>query len=383
MINNLDINDFLTNYWQKKPLLIRSAFPQYQSPISAEELAGLACEEFIESRIITEHSSEPKWLLEKGPFEESRFTNLPETHWTVLIQGINKIFPEFDDLLHQFNFIPSWRVDDLMASYAAPGGSVGPHLDQYDVFLLQASGKRKWMISESPVAEDNFIENIPLKIINDFKSESEWILEAGDMLYLPANVAHYGIGMDDCMTFSIGFRAPSHADLITSFVDDHITELSENMRYRDPDISINDKPGEISPAAINRVQEILLSQFKDKAKVENWFGRFITDYLNDNEQLDENSISTNEFLNEFKQTGYLRRSARTRANYLVNQDGQIELFINGSQVSHFRVIDEMVKLFCNQHILEYINIEPLIKAPGTLEFLCELYNSGYVEFSNE
>lgn len=383
MINNLDINDFLTNYWQKKPLLIRSAFPQYKPPISAEELAGLACEEFIESRIISEQDTEPKWLLEKGPFEESRFSNLPETHWTVLIQGLNKIFPKFDDLLHQFNFIPSWRVDDLMASYAAPEGSVGPHLDQYDVFLLQASGKRKWMISEQPVTKDNFIENIPLKIIKEFKAESEWILKAGDMLYLPANVAHYGIGMDDCMTFSIGFRAPSYADLITSFIDDHITELTENMRYRDPDLSVNDKPGEISPAAINKVQEILLSQFKDKSRVENWFGRFITDYLNDNEHADEQLLKSDEFLSEFQRSGYLRRPASTRANYLVNQEGLIELFINGNQVRHSQEANELVKLFCNKHILEYTTVKPLLEAHGNLEFLCELYNSGYVEFANE
>ena len=112
MINNLDITDFLKNYWQKKPLLIRAAFPNYQSPISPDELAGLACEDFIESRIIQENGAGIKWSLENGPFDESRFSTLPETHWTLLIQGLNKVFPEFDDLLHQFNFIPSWRVDD-------------------------------------------------------------------------------------------------------------------------------------------------------------------------------------------------------------------------------------------------------------------------------
>jgi 50S ribosomal protein L16 3-hydroxylase len=237
LINNLDIDDFLKNYWQKKPFLIRAAFPDYQPPISAEELAGLACEDFVESRIILENFANKKWHLENGPFAESRFPELPESHWTLLIQGLNKIFPELDDLLHQFNFIPSWRVDDLMASYAAPQGSVGPHVDQYDVFLLQASGRRKWMISEESVKENNFETDIPLKIIKNFKAESEWILEAGDMLYLPANVAHYGIAMEDCMTFSIGFRAPSHAELLSAYVDDHITELNENLRYQDPDLS--------------------------------------------------------------------------------------------------------------------------------------------------
>ena len=236
MIQNLDIKDFLQNFWQKKPLLIRSAFPNYKSPISAEELAGLACEEFIESRIIIEKNESPKWELENGPFTESKFTTLPKTHWTLLIQGLNKVFPEFDDLLHEFNFIPSWRVDDLMASHAAPEGSVGPHIDQYDVFLLQAKGRRKWMISQEHINDDNFESDIPLKIIKDFNVESEWILEAGDMLYLPANVAHYGIGMDDCMTFSIGFRAPSHSELLSAYVDERITDLKDNLRYRDSEL---------------------------------------------------------------------------------------------------------------------------------------------------
>jgi 50S ribosomal protein L16 3-hydroxylase len=155
------------------------------------------------------------------------------------------------------------------------------------------------------------------------------------------------------------------------------------MRYRDPELSVNEQPGEISAAAISKVQDILLSQFKDKSKVENWFGRFITDYLNENDHADESSLTRDEFLSEFQRLGYLRRPAGTRANYLVNQDGLIELFINGNRVKHSQDIDELVKLFCNQHIIEYKNVKPLLRAHGSLEFLCELYNSGYVEFSNE
>lgn len=384
MIHNININDFLKNYWQKKPLLIRAAFPNYQSPISAEELAGLACEDFVESRIILETLSKEKWQLENGPFPESRFSSLPDSHWTILIQGLNKLFPEFDDLLHQFNFIPSWRVDDVMASYAAPGGSVGPHIDQYDVFLLQASGRRRWMISEEPVNEDNFETNIPLKIIKDFKAESEWILEAGDMLYLPANVAHYGIGMEDCMTFSIGFRAPSHAELISSYIDDHITDLNDNLRYQDPDLSIDDNAGEISSDAINKVQELLLAQFSDKSKVEDWFGRFITEFLNDDkDDLEDNTLSTIEFLTLYKNTGILRRPANIRANYINNQSGKLALYVNGSQISIEPNIEEIVKLFCNQHLYDYSHLKAYLTDEKTVEFLCMLYNKRYLDFSNE
>ncbi len=384
MINNLDINDFLKNIWQKKPLLIPAAFPDYQTPVSAEELAGLACENFIESRIILENATTKKWQLENGPFPESRFTDLPESHWTLLIQGLNKIFPELDDLLHQFNFIPSWRVDDLMASYAAPGGSVGPHIDQYDVFLLQASGRRKWMISEELVDEDNFITDSPLKIIKHFTAESEWILEAGDMLYLPANVAHYGIAMEDCMTFSIGFRAPSHTELLSAYLDDHITDLNDSLRYQDPDLSAKQHNGEITSAAINKIQEILLSQVSDKSKIEDWFGRFITEYLNDDENLIENNIlGTEEFITTFKNKKLLRRPATVRANYLINQDGDLALYINGTKQNIKPKTDFIVKLFCNQHLNNYNHLESHLSEKNTVEFLCKLYNNGYLEFTDE
>lgn len=386
MINNLDITDFLKNYWQKKPLLIRAAFPNYQTPISPDELAGLACEDFVESRIITENDSHDltaKWNLENGPFDESRFSTLPETHWTLLIQGLNKISPEFDDLLHQFNFIPSWRVDDLMASYAAPDGSVGPHTDNYDVFLLQASGRRKWMISEQSVTADNLEKKLPVKIINNFEPESEWILEAGDMLYLPENVAHYGIGLEDCMTFSIGFRSPSHADLLTGYVDDHIAELTDNLRFNDPELEPDLNPGEISSEAIDKVQEILLSQFKDKSKVADWFGRFITDYLNDFENEIEDSLSTNEFIETFKTAGVLRRVAAVRANYQLSSDSNLSLYINGMKYNTIPDTEEIAILFCNQHLITYPNIKPILDDKNSLEFLCQLYNNGYLEFPDE
>lgn len=385
MINNININDFLNNYWQKKPLLIRSAFPDYQSPITAEELAGLACEDFVESRIILENfsqnnDSKEKWILENGPFPDSRFSSLPDSHWTLLIQGLNKIFPEFDDLLHKFDFIPSWRVDDLMASYASPEGSVGPHIDQYDVFLLQARGQRKWMISEEPVTEDNYVENIPLKIIKDFKAQSEWILEAGDMLYLPPNVAHYGIGMNDCMTFSIGFRAPSHSELISAFIDEHIGDLNDNLRYKDSDLLNMTGCGEISSDAIKDIQEILLSQFTDISKIEDWFGRFISEYLNEDESLIENDFTTEEFLTTFKESGILRRPATVRANYLMNQAGVLMLYVNGVKQDTQENTAKVVKLFCNQHILHYTAIKTDLTENNSIEFLCNLVNKGYLEF---
>ena len=383
MINNLDIKDFLENYWQKKPLLIRDAFPGYNSPITAEELAGFSCEEFVESRIISEHKTGQKWKVENGPFTEAKFQHLPDSHWTLLIQGLNKILPEFEDLLRQFNFIPSWRVDDVMASYATPDGSVGPHIDQYDVFLLQASGRRKWLINDDAVHAENFESDLPLKIIKDFQAKSEWILEAGDMLYLPPNVSHYGIGMEDCMTFSIGFRAPSDAELLSAFVDEHLASLRDDLRYSDPPLSGNNNVGEISATAINKVHDLLLSHFTDKSKIEDWFGRFITDYLNDDEVLTQSKLNSEQFIKKFRKKNTLRRSATVRANYLVNHQSELVLYINGINYPFKTAISAIVMLFCNQHIFNYQNLESELENENVTVFLTELYNLGYLEFSDE
>lgn len=384
MIQNLNIKDFLNVYWQKKPLLIRNAFPDYQSPVSAEELAGLACEDFIESRIISEHITSPKWRLENGPFKESKFSELPQSHWTLLIQGLNKILPEFDDLLHEFNFIPSWRVDDVMASFAVVEGSVGPHIDQYDVFLLQAYGHRKWMISEQEIRAENLEPGLPLKIINNFKTESEWILGPGDMLYLPPNVAHYGVALDDCMTFSIGFRAPSHAELISSYVDEYLPMLKDELRYQDADLEYNENCGEISSDAINKVYAIFQSHFNDKARIKDWFGCFITDYLNNDEDLQDNDLTAEEFLSELKNTE-IRRPATVRANYMVDPSGMLTLYINGETRSVNSETCAVARLYCNHHHLTYEDLKPYITNQKSVKFLTELYNMGYLEFmdSNE
>ena len=165
LLGGLNPARFLADHWQKKPLLVKNALPGFTSPISPDELAGLACEEEVESRIVLECDGPQPWALESGPFDEDRFAHLPETHWTLLVKEGNRYLPELVTLLEQFNFIPNWRIDDIMVSYAPAHGSVGPHIDQYDVFLIQGLGQRRWQISTDPVADDNVIPGIDLRIM--------------------------------------------------------------------------------------------------------------------------------------------------------------------------------------------------------------------------
>ncbi len=274
LLNNLTPDEFLSEYWQKKPLLIRQAIPDFNGLLSPEELAGLACEEGVESRIIQQQ--EAHWHVENGPFSEDDFTTMPEQDWTLLVQSVNHHLPEAAALLSQFNFIPHARLDDLMISYAPTGGSVGAHVDSYDVFLLQGSGTRRWKISRQ--SDTSFIEGEPIKVLAHFEAEEEWLLEPGDMLYLPPSIAHHGISeTQDCMTYSIGFRAPKTQEITSAFLD-YLQDASYgDGMYTDTDLTATEHPAEINDAMVDKVSEMLTGITWDKQRVSDFLGRYLTE----------------------------------------------------------------------------------------------------------
>jgi len=276
-LGNFPIDKFLSEYWQKKPLLIRDALPDVIPPVSAEILAGLACEEEVESRIIIQHQHDNQWDLMHGPFNEDTFTKLPESHWTLLVQAVDHWMPEAANFLQQFNFIPRWRIDDLMMSYASDGGGVGPHFDNYDVFLVQTHGKRKWEIGNFCNDDAELIDNLPVSVLRDFNAQESWVLEQGDLLYVPPGFAHNGVAQGDhCITCSVGFRAPSHSDILREYTDYVSEHLSEALRYKDPDLATQDNVGEITSETINELKAILRNYTEDHILISDWFGRYIT-----------------------------------------------------------------------------------------------------------
>jgi 50S ribosomal protein L16 3-hydroxylase len=273
---------FLRDYWQKRPLLIRGAFAGFRNPVAPDDLAGLACEELALSRIAIHEPKRDRWTVRTGPFAEADFSTLPKTHWTLLVQDVDKWDTDVAALLDRFSFLPSWRIDDVMVSYAEDGGSVGAHVDQYDVFLLQGLGRRQWQISTDPRPPKAFRADAELKLLREFNATHEWMLEPGDMLYLPPGVPHHGVALGACMTYSIGMRAPSQADLLGDFVDHLIEGLPEEARYTDADLAPARGDGEIDDAAIARAVQAMpwlrLDGPAATASLRAWFGRFITRY---------------------------------------------------------------------------------------------------------
>lgn len=253
-LGGLTTKRFLSEYWQKQPLLVRGALPCYDSPVSPEELAGLACESEVESRVVVFDGS--TWQLEQGPFKPRSFPKRGSKDWTLLVQDLDEHVPAVAELWSHVGFLPRFRVDDVMASFATPGGSVGPHYDEYDVFLLQVQGTRRWQISahfdRSALRTDS-----SLKILAEFQPEQEWLLEPGDLLYLPPHVAHYGVAQTPCMTFSLGCRAPSDSDLVAQMAGMLLSELDEGRRYTDKDLLPSEHSGRISPRAAERVMGLL------------------------------------------------------------------------------------------------------------------------------
>ncbi len=272
---------FLRDYWQKRPLLIRGAFADVACPITPEDLAGLACEEGALSRLVLHDRRKDHYALETGPFPEARFASLSERDWTLLVQDVDKWDADVAALKQHYGFLPRWRIDDIMISYAVPGGSVGPHVDQYDVFLMQGLGERRWQIDVDPAAPKTFREGAQLRLLQQFTPSHDWVLGPGDVLYLPPGVPHHGVAETPCLTLSLGMRAPSVNELVTDLADELGSQLSEELRYVDPDLAPAADVAEIDAAALARVRGALapLLAMDDEA-LGRWFGRFITAYRN-------------------------------------------------------------------------------------------------------
>jgi 50S ribosomal protein L16 3-hydroxylase len=273
LLGGLSPRAFLRKYWQKKPLLIRGAFPGFTGLLSPEDLKELACRDDAQARLINQKRD--RWQVRHGPFMPRSFLRLPPGRWTLLVQDVNHFLPSARELLLKFNFIPHARLDDLMVSYAAAGGGVGPHFDSYDVFLLQGMGRRRWQISAQQ--DRTLIADAPLKILQDFRPEQEWLLEPGDMLYLPPGYAHNGIAEEHCMTYSIGFRAPSYQELTVQFLV-HLQDHSDiKGMYGDPDLAMQRHPGRIHSAMLRQTGAVLNKIKWRDSDIECFLGAYLTE----------------------------------------------------------------------------------------------------------
>ncbi|MCM2360148.1 MULTISPECIES: cupin domain-containing protein [unclassified Pseudomonas] len=380
LLGGITAREFLRDYWQKKPLLIRQAIPDFESPIDADELAGLALEEEVESRLVIEHGERP-WELRRGPFAEDAFASLPEREWTLLVQAVDQFVPEVAELLEQFRFLPSWRIDDVMISFAAPGGSVGPHFDNYDVFLLQAQGKRNWKIGQMCSSESPLLQHADLRILAEFEETAEWVLEPGDMLYLPPRLAHFGIAEDDCMTYSVGFRAPSAAEVLTHFTDFLAQYLTDEERYTDADAQPVSDPHQIQSDALDRLKSLLAEHMSDERMLLTWFGQFMTEPRYP-ELVAGEELGEDDFISTLQDGAILVRNPSARLAWS-EVDDDVLLFASGQSRYLPGKLRELLKLVCSADALHSENLGEWLADEDGRDLLCELVKQGSLGFADE
>ncbi|MDI9818388.1 MULTISPECIES: JmjC domain-containing protein [unclassified Legionella] len=374
----IDFKKFLTMYWQKKPLVIRQALPLFTNPLTPDELAGLAMEEEIESRIVLETPKKPPyWHLKRGPFLEKDFKRLPTSHWTLLVQGVDRFVPEVAEMMDYFNFIPQWRMDDIMISYAVNEGSVGPHYDNYDVFLYQAMGQRKWLLTTQSCHTQNYMSDVELRIMKEFRVEEEYILEEGDMLYLPPHVGHYGISKSNaCMTYSFGYRSYHSEELWQSFADYLAEQKQAAILYKDPDWSLTSGSSELPREAWINAKKSMEQLLTNEKELKSWFGCFVTRLDQQAEELlpepfsEENTLDI--FIREFKNNSGFSRNVVCRFAYETD-DSAITLFINGYKWPTENVSPELIKLVADKRSLSIEELHPFLESEEDRLFLLELW----------
>ena len=351
--------EFLADYWQKKPLLIKQALPGFISPISPEELAGLSLEEEFESRLITGSIQTQQWSLSSGPFSNSTFETLTEKDWTLLVQGVDRYIDEIYDLVKQFDFIPRWRFDDVMISYAATGGSVGPHFDYYDVFLLQGSGNRRWELSTQFCNLDNYLKGVPLRIMDKFTPEQSFEVEPGDILYIPPKVAHHGVSTsDDCTTLSFGYRSYNTQEMFAK-----TPHNTDDVYYQDPIWSVNKEPALIPNTAIQMANK--LSTISDTD-----FAKFVTNLDSSAVQILQEFEYNQQDL-KFKFGSAYQLHPACKIAYL-KQDEKILVFLNGSLIDTQGLGSVDLTDFCNRRMLDASSSPVLTQQLFDLNVLYEI-----------
>jgi len=378
--DQFDIDGFLRDTWQQKPLLIRNPWGAWRNPIDPDELAGLACEPGVEARLVTCAGGDR--AAEHGPFDPGRFAALEQDRWTLLVQAVDHHVPEVAALIEPFRFIPNWRIDDVMVSVAGDGGGVGPHFDQYDVFLVQGLGRRRWRVGQRCDETSALLPHDDLRLLAEFEVSDEWLLEPGDILYVPPGIAHDGVAVgDDCMTYSIGFRAPSRAELIGHWADDLLAAMSDDDRYGDAGLGRQANPGEIAPEAINRLHALVTEKMGDRDAFARWFGGYAsTPKYPDVDWSPDEAMSVADVGELLREGAELIRNPASRFAFVRQEDGALMLYVDGEE---YRCADDVAPLaeaLCAATAID--DAAALVRSEAACALFAKLVNRGSLAFDD-
>lgn len=362
--------DFLANYWHKKPTVIKGGFKNFVDPISPEEIAGLSMEEEVDSRFVSNQNDQ--WSAEHGPFSEDKFGSLPESHWQLIVQAANHWHSGCNQLTEAFTSLPNWLFDDLMICYSAIGGGVGPHIDQYDVFIIQGSGKRQWRVGAKD--EGQYQETCrasALRQIESFDSIIDEVLEPGDILYIPPGFPHEGTTLEPSMSYSIGYRSPKEQELISNFADFVLAHDMGDVHLHNPGFQAQENYGQIRSRDLAGLTSMLKSAFEENNTVNDFMGCLLSQSRH---QLDivapEPLWTAEEVSQHLASDGFIHRVSGLKALYH-ETDSNIA-YINGEVIKVADIDSTFLKSLCDCNV-----VEPKTYTPSAIALLTELVNKGY------
>lgn len=374
---NLDIADFMQNYWQKKPLLIKAGFKDFVDPISPDEIAGLAMEEEVTSRMV--YRDADKWHAQCGPFAE--FDKMAEPGSALLVQAINHWHDPAAELTNSFNFIPNWRFDDLMVSYSTDKGGVGPHIDRYCVFIIQGQGKRHWRVGAQDMNPSEFAANGALKHCEAFDAVIDTVLEPGDILYIPPYCAHEGYAVGEAINYSVGFRAQDQKEILNDFSDYLLQQHHEFVRYSDPALQPRPEHGSIEANEVQKLTDLMTSLMSDKAVMHDFIGRNYSESAHDLDLVAPEGGYIVDYaivLDEISMGSYLRKVNGLKTLYF--PELATSCFIDGERFDFDAGIAASVQTLCNKTELTAQELEALMQDKAFGQQLIEWVNVGYWHF---
>lgn len=369
--------EFLTKYWQKKPLLIRQGFKNFQDPISADEIAGLACEEEVESRLV--YKTAAQWQAQFGPFDS--YQHLGDKDWSLVVQALDHWSEEAAQMIEPFRFIPQWRLDDLMVSFATPGGGVGPHIDWYDVFICQGSGKRHWRVGDKGQHRE-YAAHPALLHVEPFEAMIDVELAPGDILYIPPGFPHEGITLETSLSFSVGFRAQSAVSLLSGLADHLIDHEQGGELISDPERQVTQHSGAINHADFAKIKQQITSLTQDDDSLRDFIGSFYTQAKHELDLQAHNELIESEHVTCAMTEHNLMRLGGLRAFYFPETLSQGLCYIDGKAVSFPAKISPIVQLMCDQVVVNTEQLEPWLNNNDFIDFITQQLTAGYWYFSD-
>ena len=371
------LDDFMQHYWQQKPVVIRQGFKKFVDPISPEDLAGLACEEQVDSRLV--YKKRGKWQAENGPFES--YAHLGKTGWSLIVQAVNHWSPEVAALVKPFDFIPKWRLDDVMISYSTPKGGVGPHIDLYDVFICQGSGRRQWRVGDRG-AHRQFAAHAALLHVDPFDAIIDVELLPGDILYIPPGFPHDGVSLETSMSFSVGFRGKSACDMLSGLADHVIDKELGSTLFSDPGRPIHHKQGQINAADFARIRAQLQSILDDDSLVADFAGSFLsrTKCQLDLQALDEPMDASQMLLSLAEQP--LVRTGGLRCFYVDATVAQGVCYVDGERHAFGAKAKAAVRALCDHDCVTHTHLRGALQNPAFVSAIVQWINAGYWYFED-